>query len=243
MPAPAPRTLNFLEQGNWRGLGRVRAAPFQSSTSPGQSPTSPSGTSRTGGEPPATAGPSLPRDKALVAVGRSRPDSGNPLAHCLCNELRSVVERRLPRAESATDRHLWPRRWSEHRSTDAEAQCEVARMRMVREPAHASTASTGLRAEYGSEGPYPNRITISGRRPGKPTSVASSGRRLATSTGWLMKACLRPSAVASNAKRWQARPAKTQCSGSSLWATNTATPAVEASCPAPAVSGCSPRRS
>lgn len=49
--------------------------------------------------------------------------------------------------------------------------------------APAITASTGRRAENGSTGPYPNRITMSGRFPLSPTRPASSGRSPATSMG------------------------------------------------------------
>ena len=46
-----------------------------------------------------------------------------------------------------------------------------------------------------------------------------------TSTGWLMKAHFKPSAVACNAKRWHARPTSIQCILSFRSETNTATPA------------------
>ena len=70
----------------------------------------------------------------------------------------------------------------------------------------------------------------SGRRPGRPARAASSGRKLATSSGWLRKACLSPSAVACSAKRWQARPAKIQFSGLALADTKIARPADESIC-------------
>ena len=60
---------------------------------------------------------------------------------------------------------------------------EELRNRKRRIEHHANTASTGLRAENGIAAPYPNRITMSGRRSGSPTRAASSGRTLATSTG------------------------------------------------------------
>ena len=46
-----------------------------------------------------------------------------------------------------------------------------------------ATICAGRRAENGSVGPYPNRMTMSGRRPGAPTSAARSDRSAATSTG------------------------------------------------------------
>lgn len=71
------------------------------------------------------------------------------------------------------------------------------------------TASTGRRGDQGICGPQPKRMTISGLLSGIPTKAASSGLRRATSTGWLIKACFSPSAVACSAKRWQARPVAT----------------------------------
>src|SRR4029453_7013541 len=67
------------------------------------------------------------------------------------------------------------------------------------------TSSGARRSDFGRSGPAPKRITISGRRSPSPSEAANCGLSVATSTGWLMKEYLSPSAVACRANRWQAR--------------------------------------
>jgi transcriptional regulator GlxA family with amidase domain len=69
-----------------------------------------------------------------------------------------------------------------------------------------------------------------GRQPSSPSQRANSRAFPGTSSGWLMKAWRMPSAVAASAKRWQARPASTQCALSLASETTMARPADERIC-------------
>jgi hypothetical protein len=84
--------------------------------------------------------------------------------------------------------------------------------------------STGLRAGTCIGSARPNRITMSGLRPGNPTGAARSARGPGTSAGWEMWVVFNPCAVACKAKRWQARLICTPCSGLSCAATDAAIP-------------------